>query len=84
MLLLRKYVPNHYEKIYFNSGFISVVVATQRKFTSQNVETRLQGNKLVFKNNGNIYIEKVFVPRAEDIINCDEEECQKLKQFPTV
>lgn len=60
------------------------MVATQRKFSSQNIETLLQGNKLVFKNNGNIYIEKVFVPRAEDIIYCDEEECQKLQQFPAV
>lgn len=56
----------------------------QRKYTSQNVETRVRGNKLVFKNNGNIYREKVLVPRAEDVLYCDEEECQKLQESPAV
>lgn len=46
----------------------------QHKYTSQNVETCVRGNKLVFKNNGNVYREKVFVPRAEDVLHCDEDE----------
>lgn len=56
----------------------------QRKYTSQNVETRVRGNKLVFKNNGNVFREKVLVPRAEDVLLCDEDELDKLQEIPVV
>lgn len=56
----------------------------QRKYTSQNVETRVRGNKLVFKNNGNVFREKVLVPRAEDVLQCDEDELDKLQEIPVV
>ena len=56
----------------------------QRKYTSQNVETRVRGNKLVFKNNGNVFREKVLVPRAEDVLQCDEDELDNLQEIPVV
>ena len=38
-----------------------------KKYTEQKVETKIKGNKLVFKN-GNVYKDKVLVPRAEDVL----------------
>ena len=52
----------------------------QQKYSShQNVKTRIHGNKLVFKNNGTVYREKVLVPRAEDVLRCDNEEIDRLE-----
>lgn len=44
----------------------------------------MRGNKLVFKNIGNINREKVLVFQEEDALYCDEDECQKLQEFPEV
>lgn len=56
----------------------------QRKYTSQNVETLVRRNKLVLKNNGNVFREKVLVSRAEDVLQCDEDELDKLQEIPVV
>ena len=34
---------------------------------------------LYFKNNGTVYREKVLVPRAEDVLRCDNEEIDRLE-----
>ncbi|XP_022298477.2 uncharacterized protein LOC111107521 [Crassostrea virginica] len=49
----------------------------QKKYTEQKVETKIKGNKLVFKN-GNVYKDKVLVPRAEDVLLALDEEKEAL------
>lgn len=47
------------------------------------METRARGNKLLFKNNGNVYREKVLVPRA-DYVLLSPDEFDKLQEIPFV
>ncbi|XP_078317968.1 protein IMPACT homolog [Crassostrea virginica] len=55
----------------------------QKKYTEQKVETKIKGNKLVFKN-GNVYKDKVLVPRAEDVLLALDEEKEALGHIEVV
>lgn len=55
----------------------------QKKYTDQKVETKIKGNKLVFKN-GNVYKDKVLVPRAEDVLLALDEEKEALGHIEVV
>lgn len=44
----------------------------------------VRGNKFVFKNNGNVFREKVFVFWVEDVLQCDEDELDKLQEILVV
>ncbi|XP_061170378.1 uncharacterized protein LOC133179702 [Saccostrea echinata] len=53
------------------------------QYRSNNVETKIIGNKVVFPN-GNVFREKVTTPRAEDLLFVDEAEEEKFNEIEVV
>ncbi|XP_062615563.1 uncharacterized protein LOC134277265 [Saccostrea cucullata] len=56
------------------------LVELNSKYWSENIKTRVVGDKLVFPN-GSVYRDKVKTPNAEEILQLDQKEQQKLEEI---
>lgn len=51
-----------------------------KEYRENGTNTRVVGDKLIFPN-GNVYIDKVTTPKAEDILTIDDAESEKLEKI---
>ncbi|XP_056009389.1 uncharacterized protein LOC130051465 [Ostrea edulis] len=56
------------------------LVELNNKYWKENVQTRLIGDKLVFPN-GTVYKDKVSTPTAEEILQLDQKEREKIEEM---